>query len=247
MICTNKHSFDIARSGYCNLLQPQDRRSKEPGDSRDAVAARRQFLDAGHGAHFVTPMIEMTDGAQRILDVGCGEGHHLDALRVATNAEAHGVDISTPAIDLAARRYRDCFFVIANADRFVPYADASFDLITSITSRLNASEFRRVVAAGGRLLIALPGPDDLIELRAAILGEGKVIDRVDRTLETFRGGFELLRNERVRVTAQLDRDAIEQVMTSSYRGLRTRERERLAEIGAMQVTLARDLLLFRAI
>ncbi len=246
MTCANEHSFDIARSGYCNLLQPQDRRSKEPGDSREAVVARRQFLDAGHGSHFVAPMIEMAGAAHRILDVGCGEGHHLDALRVATNAEAHGVDISTPAIDLASRRYRDCFFVIANADRFLPWDDASFDLVTSITSRLNASEFRRVIAADGRVLIALPGPDDLIELRAAILGEGKVIDRSDRTLETFRDGFELLRNERVRVIAELDHGAIEQVMTSSYRGLRTRERERLDGIGAMQVTLSRDLLLFRA-
>src|SRR3954468_15403365 len=50
LVCSQGHSFDLARSGYCNLLQPQDRRSKNPGDSRAAVEARRRLLDAGYGA-----------------------------------------------------------------------------------------------------------------------------------------------------------------------------------------------------
>ena len=33
MVCPRGHSFDIARRGYVNLLQPQDRRSKKPGDT----------------------------------------------------------------------------------------------------------------------------------------------------------------------------------------------------------------------
>ncbi len=37
---------------------------------------------------------------------------------------------------------------------------------------MNVSEFRRVLRDDGRLLVAIPAPDDLIELR----GEGK--DRV---------------------------------------------------------------------
>ena len=43
------HSFDIARSGYISLLQPQDRRSLEAGDSRETAAARRELLDSGFG------------------------------------------------------------------------------------------------------------------------------------------------------------------------------------------------------
>jgi 23S rRNA (guanine745-N1)-methyltransferase len=39
-VCPKGHSFDIARSGYINLLQPQDRRSKDPGDSAAAAAYR---------------------------------------------------------------------------------------------------------------------------------------------------------------------------------------------------------------
>ena len=43
VVCARGHSFDIARSGYINLLQPQERRSKNPGDTADAVAARRRL------------------------------------------------------------------------------------------------------------------------------------------------------------------------------------------------------------
>jgi len=49
LVCPRGHSFDLARSGYANLLQPQDRRSKRPGDAPEAVEARRRLLDAGYG------------------------------------------------------------------------------------------------------------------------------------------------------------------------------------------------------
>jgi hypothetical protein len=47
LLCPRRHSFDIARSGYINLLQPQERRSKRPGDTVAAVAARRRLHDRG--------------------------------------------------------------------------------------------------------------------------------------------------------------------------------------------------------
>jgi 23S rRNA (guanine745-N1)-methyltransferase len=246
MACTRSHSFDIARSGYCNLLQPQDSRSRHPGDSAAAVEARRRFLDAGQGEPFLRAMIAMVPSRPATaLDAGCGEGYHLDGFRRAFDCEAHGTDISTPAIDAAARRYPQCQFVVANADRFLPYADASFDLLTSITARINASEFQRVIAGHGHLLLAVPGPDDLIELREAVLGEGKLIDRVARTVESVRPQFHLLEHRRVDARVLLDHASIEDVMRSSYRGLRTSEQVLLAAIGSMDVTFSRDLLLFR--
>src|SRR4051812_26047501 len=47
LFCARGHSFDVARSGYINLLQPQERRSKQPGDTLAAVAARRKLHDRG--------------------------------------------------------------------------------------------------------------------------------------------------------------------------------------------------------
>lgn len=248
LACGNGHSFDIARSGYINLLQPQDRRSKSPGDTPEAVAARRRFLERGFAEPLVRKIVEALplSAGDTLLDAGCGEGHHLAAFQRAYGVDGHGVDISVPAIDLAARSYRDCTWVVANADRFLPYAEGSFAAVATITARLNPDEFRRVLAPSGTLLVVIPGADDLVELREAILGERVERDRGDRTVEMFAPRFALLRRERIAHRARLDPSAIADVMSSSYRGLRTREREKLEKLTFADVTLARDLLLFRA-
>ena len=242
--CANNHAFDVARSGYVNLLQPQDKKSKNPGDTADAVAARRRFIDAGHVQPLVDAIVRAFPVQGALLDAGCGEGHHTDAFRRAYGVEAWGVDISVPAIEAAAKRHRECGWVVANADRFLPFEDGAFAAVASITARMNPDEFRRVLAPGGALLIVLPGADDLIELRAAVLGEGVERDRVERTIAAF-AGFALEGRQTIRHVARLDAEAMHDVMSSSYRGLRTREREKLAGLGPMDVTLARDLLLFR--
>lgn len=242
-VCANRHSFDVARSGYVNLLQPQDKRSKNPGDTAEAVAARRRFYERGD------PLVEAIVRAFAVrgalLDVGCGEGSHLDAFRREYGVEAWGVDISVPAVELAAKTYRDCAFVVANADRFLPFDDASFDAVTSITARMNAEEMRRVLRPGGTLLVVIPGAEDLVELREAVQGERVERDRVERTVASFAPLFTLERQQTLTHVARLDRAAMIEVMSSSYRGLRTRERERLEQLDSADVTLARDLLLLR--
>ena len=50
-------------------------------------------------------------GASRddvVLDAGCGDGFYLGSLAQQIGFHAHGVDISIPAIDAAARRYPQC-------------------------------------------------------------------------------------------------------------------------------------------
>lgn len=246
-VCANAHAFDIARSGYVNLLQPQDKRSKSPGDTPEAVAARRRFLEHGHAQPLVDAIVRalpLREG-QTLLDAGCGEGHHLAAFRSAYAIDAHGTDISVPAIELAARRYRDCSWVVANADRFLPYADDTFDAVASITARLNPDEFARVLAPHGALLIVIPGADDLLELRQSILGEGIERDRTSRTIETFATHFALEQHQRIAHVTHLDRQSMLDVMSSSYRALRSRERAVLETLEPMNVTLSRDLLVFR--
>lgn len=248
LLCSNRHSFDIARSGYSNLLQPQDSRSRHPGDSREAVMARRRFLDRGFDAPLldgIVALLKEAGAVDSLLDVGCGEGHHLDAFRQRLGCDAYGVDISVAAIDAAARRHRHCYFVVANADRFLPWSDGSFAAVTSITSRLNVAEFRRVVSADAVVLIALPGPDDLVELRAAILGEGRLIDRVERVKREIGDAFEIVKAERLHHVVRLDREAVHDVMAGSYRGLRAAQQERLDAMADIDVTMSRDVLVLR--
>jgi 23S rRNA (guanine745-N1)-methyltransferase len=235
LVCERGHSFDIARSGYINLLQPQDRRSKQPGDTVTAVKARRRLHDRGVFRPLLGAVSDFLGASPRdtVLDAGCGDGDYLGRLARQTGLDGHGVDISIPAVDAAARRYPECEWIVANADRFLPYADRSFSIVMSITARMNSGEFRRVLPDDGRLLVAVPAPDDLIELH----GAGR--DRVGRTVETFAPDFVLTGQRRIATQTDLDAQAIHDVLVSIYRP------KRLQPAEAMRLTLSLDLLLFR--
>jgi len=235
LVCERGHSFDVARSGYINLLQPQDRRSNQPGDTPAAIAARRRLHDRGVSGPLLSAITAILGPSANdvVLDAGCGDGFYLGSLARQTGCSAHGIDISATAIEAAARRYPECEWIVGNADRFVPYADRSFSIVMSITARMNSSEFRRVLRDDGRLLIALPAPDDLIELR----GSGQ--DRIGRTVEMFAHDFTIVDQRRVTTAEDLDAGAVHDVLLAIYRPRRTRPAE------AMRVTFSLDLLLFR--
>jgi 23S rRNA (guanine745-N1)-methyltransferase len=235
LFCSRGHSFDVARSGYVNLLQPQDRRSKQPGDTAEAVAARRRLHDRGATRKLLEGIADILHPAPEdiVLDAGCGDGFYLGALAGPSGFAAHGIDISIPAVDSAARRYPEHQWIVANADRFIPYADSTFSIVLSVTARMNADEFRRVLRDDGRLLVAIPAPDDLIELR----GRGR--DRVERTVETFAPHFALVDQRRATTSADLDAAAVEDVLLSIYRPMRAQP------AAAMRVTFSLDILLFQ--
>jgi 23S rRNA (guanine745-N1)-methyltransferase len=247
LACAGRHSFDVARSGYVNLLQPQERRSARPGDSAAVLEARRRFQARG----FEAPLSDGVAGmlslgpTEAMLDIGCGDGHHLGTLAARFRCEGHGIDISVAAIDAAARQYPALHWIVANADRVLPYADASFHVVTSITARRNPGEFRRVLRDDGALLVVVPAPDDLIELREAVLGERVMRDRVADAVAAFAPSFALERHERLRQLAHLDAADVRDAMVGTYRALRASQRERLGALGALDVTLSRDALLFR--
>jgi 23S rRNA (guanine745-N1)-methyltransferase len=247
LACPRGHGFDRARSGYVNLLQPQDRRSRQPGDSREAALARRRLFAAGRLDPLLAALTAAAAGlplAPRpaILDVGCGEGTVLARLAAALGGEAHGVDISAPVVDLAARAHPEATWLVANADRTLPYAGGSFDLALSITARQRPAELRRLLAPAGRLLVAVPGPDDLAELREAIGGERRPLAGGERTAEAFRPEFALADRRAISWTILLDPEGIADVLASSYRGARHAARQRLAGVAALAVTMSREIL-----
>lgn len=246
--CPRGHAFDVARSGYVNLLQPGDRRSREAGDSRDAVLARARLDEAGVGDELRASLEEraralpLPPGAA-VLDVGAGSGLALERLRTSVGAQAWALDLSTAAADRGARRWPELAWVVANADRRLPFADGSFALVVSSVGPKNPAEFRRVLAQGGALFLTVPAADDLIELRSAVQGRGERIARVARALEQFGGEFELVDRATLRTRRRFERAQIEDLLAATYRGARRRERERLGDLDALEVTVATELLL----
>ena len=235
--CPRGHSFDIARAGYVNLLQPQDRRSRSPGDSQEAVLGRVRLHQTGATRPLLDGLascLNVSPG-EHLLDAGCGDGFYSGTLAQRTGVAVHGIDISTPAIEAAQRSYPSCEWVIANADRLIPYAANSFSAVVSITARRNPKEFHRVLESNGVLLIAIPAPDDLKELR----GPG-ARDRVPAVIEEFQEHFSLESQSRVTTASELSGESVRGILAAVYRPLQA------AEPCAMQITFSLDVLAFCA-
>lgn len=181
-ICARGHTYDVAQEGYCNLLLVQNKASRDPGDSRQMVAARHRFLEAGHYAPIAERLYYLASGtldpaAEKplcIVDAGCGEGYYLSrfaahaaAQNASTDVALAGIDVSKWAVKAAAKRGVQAAWAVAS-NRQPPFLAHSVDLILSVFGFPHWPGFAGVLAPGGHVLLADPGPDHLIELRRII-------------------------------------------------------------------------------
>jgi 23S rRNA (guanine745-N1)-methyltransferase len=259
-VCPRGHSYDVARSGYVNLLQPQDRRSRAAGDAKAAIDARASLLAAGVGRAILDRFVqragalELRDRAL-VVDLGFGSGDALaEVTQLRTSRRVResrsrsttgiGIDLSTAAADHAARRFPALTWVVANADRVLPLVDTSVDLVLSLHARRNPAECARVLAQGGFLLVGVPAPDDLIELRALVQGQGIERERADALLAEHEPFFMLLERSFVRERQQLERESLLNLLRATYRGGRASAARRVEALAHLDVTLASELFLF---
>ena len=167
-VCSNKHSFDIARQGYVNLLPVQSKRSLNPGDTKQQVLARRRFLEAGFYEPISQALNELAaDCRGPVLDAGCGEGYYSTRLARSMNAQLIGLDISKEAVRCAAAAYKNALWLCASAAH-LPVKDHSVGLITSLFAMTDAREFHRALMPGGHLIRVLAAPDHLPGLKLVI-------------------------------------------------------------------------------
>lgn len=178
--CANGHSFDMAREGYINLLPVQRKRSASPGDDRQMLHSRRDFLEKGHYRPLADRLAQLCATAQRansahpftLLDTGCGEGYYTGLIadtlyEQAADIWVGGIDIAKEAVRMAARRYPAIDFAVASTAA-LPVADASLDLITRIFAPGTDSEVCRALRPGGLFIQVTPGPRHLFRLRELI-------------------------------------------------------------------------------
>ena len=249
LACPRGHAFDRARSGYVNLLQPQDRRSLAAGDSRDAVAARRRLYAAGAFEPLLAGLAELVGALElppraRVLDVGAGEGSVLARLAQGFDLDAAGLDLSAFAAEAAARAYPAHTWIVANGDRRLPIRDGTLELVLSVTARRAPAEFARVLAPGGRALVVVPADDDLVELRTELLGDGRALAGARTLAEEFAPLFRARTEREWRGRVALDAAALRDLAVATYRGARPVREARLAELAALDVTFAWRATLF---
>ncbi len=184
LCCPNGHSFDAARQGYFNFLVGKG--TVYEADTADMVAARFDFLAAGHYrglaravAELAVPALSVPGAAEgvrtagpAVLDAGTGTGHYLRTLLDTVPVAAIGLDISKFALRRAARLNPEAVNLVSDVWQPLPVADGAVDVVTVVFAPRNAAEFARVLRPRGRLVVVTPRPGHLAEVagRTGMLG-----------------------------------------------------------------------------
>jgi 23S rRNA (guanine745-N1)-methyltransferase len=229
--CGRGHSFNIARQGYVSLTSGKG--GPGTGDSAAMVLARDRFLGGGHyrpvadalsalAAQYLSTRGVSTRGlstrglaarADRggpglVLDLAGGTGYYLAQVLDALDGRLGAcVDLSAPALRRAARAHPRAAALGADAWQRLPLADGSAALVLSVFGPRNPDEIRRVLAPGGTLIVATPGPEHLAELRRP-LGLIGIDERKSARLAQAYGGYASTAARPVRYELRLGRDEL---------------------------------------
>ena len=101
----------------------------------------------------------------RTLDIGCGTGEVVAALRKQGH-EAYGVDFGKRAIDSAKKHFGDFYFCLSLDDFFKKAPVSDFDVISffEVIEHLEKPQFlvasaKRLLKDGGRIVLSTPSRD----------------------------------------------------------------------------------------
>ncbi len=169
--CARGHAFDVARQGYVNLTTG---RMPHAGDTADMIAARADFLAAGHYDLVSDALAQVAGTAAAtsglVVDAGTGTGRHLAAVLDGLPGRVGlGLDVSKAALRRAARAHPRAGAALADLWRPLPLADACAALVLNVFAPRNGAEYRRVLHPDGALLVVTPAADHLSEL-VSVLG-----------------------------------------------------------------------------
>lgn len=243
--CKTKHSFDIAKSGYVNLLLSKHAGKTVHGDNKLMVQARRDFLEKGYYSPLRDALCEkITNGI--ILDAGCGEGYYTAGISdKLIDSEIYGIDISKTAVDFAAKRKKN--ITLATASVFhIPVEDDSCDSLVTIFSPYCSGEFQRVLKKDGKMFMAIPSEMHLWELKKAVYDTPYKNEVKPYELE----GFEL--DEKIHITYKFLLDNQKDIqslfsMTPYYYRTGQQQQERLSALESLETTADFELLIYRRI
>lgn len=175
LACINRHQFDRSKEGYFNLLPVQLKNSLTPGDAKEQLKARREFLQVGFFDPLKSKLSSLIyPSAKTLLDMGCGEGYFTRGIATGfPGADIYAIDIAKAGIAMAAKSAKQLPNIVnvvaSNFD--LPLQNQSMDVILRLLAPSKESELQRVLKPHGELLIVIPGEQHLIELRKKIYQE----------------------------------------------------------------------------
>ena len=252
-ICDNNHSFDIAKQGYVNLLPVNKRHSDDPGDTKEMVLSRRQFLESGKYECFSDALnklvLKYTDDSQKIsiLDCGCGEGYYdgrimekLDRLKI--NYSLFGFDISKNAVRFSAGKCKNATFAVASCFD-MPVVNDGFDLAINIFAPMVEKELYRVLKNNGYFIYAVPGKRHLMGLKEVLYEN--VYENDEK--HTEYDGFKFI--ERVSVKSEIEVEGENLInlfkMTPYYFKTEKDATKKLLSVGKVKTEIHFDFLVYK--
>ncbi len=274
--CEKGHSFDIAKSGYVNMLPPGKESNAHTGDEREMVRARVNFLAKEYYSEISRTLASIISeygnfSAEEITvcDMGCGEGSHTcriagELCRITErNVMVLGFDASKYAAECAsklsrARGYmpslgigcadsREVSAYFMPANIFrLPTVESSFDAAISMFAPIAGEEAARILKPHGILAVAASGRDHLIEMRNVIYNDVRLADFVPPT----QSGFKPIATKNLRYRTEIE--SPEDIwnlfmMTPFYYKTNAEGRERLLALDHLTVTVDVNYFLFEVI
>lgn len=264
--CPQTHSFDIAREGYINLLLAKRKQPATVGDTKEMLQARRRFLERGYYQPLLEIMrkqvcesLDNIPGGRAaalsacVVEVGCGDGYYigqvqrfLDNPLKPRRVCCFGVDISKEAVKHAVKRYPAVHFIVADVKRKLFFASGSVQVLLNIFAPRQATEFGRVLARRGRLLVVIPGPDHLSNLRASFNLIGIEDNKQQRVSAQLAEIFHLTGEQHLAYDLTLTGEALFDLiqMTPNYWHLSEDTRNRLSTIESVVTQASFTILQF---
>jgi 23S rRNA (guanine745-N1)-methyltransferase len=212
--CARGHGFDVAKQGYVNLSPG---RVTVTGDSPAMVAARADFLAAGHFQPISAAVAAAATAALRspgcVVDLGAGTGHHLAAvLDAAPDRHGLALEVAKPALRRAARAHPRMGAIGCDTRDRLPLRDGAAAVALSVFAPRNAAETHRVLDGAGALVVASPTEAHLRELVAALDLLTVDPDKGRRLADGLAPWFELSTQDKVEFTMSLSRGEVEHLV-----------------------------------
>ena len=168
--CDNGHFFDFAKEGYVNLLLPNQKKTKNPGDDSVMINARDSFLKAGYFEKLKYQIGSIVDFSNKVvLDAGCGTGYYLSSIE-AKDCVKIGADISKFAIKKASKNDEKSSYFVASIFN-MPIKEQSIDIIMNIFAPKPQQEFKRILKNNGMIVEVVPGKNHLKEIKEIIYNQ----------------------------------------------------------------------------